>query len=117
MHKTNRLRKRKDRKEVECAQGGAQRFFYPLPSPKGEADIYNRNDRHKDTSGREIMTAVQDEPDNRSERSLNPSLTGERMLDNILEKLRRTLEARAKREAVERSAPASERTGHDHQAG
>ena len=109
MHKTDRLRTWKDRQDVECAQGGAQDF-------RGSGYL-NRNDDNKDIYGREIVTAVQDEPDNRSERSLKPSLTGDRMLDNILERLRRTLEAKAKREAAKRSAPASERTGHDHQTG
>jgi hypothetical protein len=55
-----------------------------------------------DTSSREIMTVKQDEPDNRSEQQpiSKPSLTGDRMLDKALEKLRRTLEAKAKKEAA-----------------
>ena len=86
------------------APKGAHKILAPLPSPLGEADIYYRNDDNKDIYGREIMTAVQDEPNNRSEQLPKPLLTGDRYLDNALEKLRRSLEARAKKEAAERSA-------------
>jgi hypothetical protein len=63
------------------APKGAHKIFYPLPSPKGETDIYYRNDYNRDTDGREIMTTVQDKPDNRSEQPPKPSLTGDRYLD------------------------------------
>jgi hypothetical protein len=42
------------------------------------------------------MTAVQDKPDNRSQQPPKPPLTGDRYLDNALEKLRRSLERRKK---------------------
>jgi hypothetical protein len=59
------------------------------------------------------MTVKQDEPDNRSEQqpTPKPSLTGDRMLDKALEKLRRTLEA--KKKATKQSTPASGRAEHD----
>jgi hypothetical protein len=55
------------------------------------------------------MTAKRDEPD-RQQPTPKPSLTGDRMLDKALEKLRRTLEA--KKEATKQSAPASGRAKH-----
>jgi hypothetical protein len=48
------------------------------------------------------MTVKQDESDNRSEQqpTPKPSLTGDRMLDKALEKLRRTLETKKEKEAA-----------------
>jgi hypothetical protein len=46
-------------------------------------------------------------PDDVQRPTLKPSLTGDRILDNALERLRRTLEARAKKEAAKQSAPAN----------
>jgi hypothetical protein len=39
--------------------------------------------------------------------TLKPSLTGDLMLDNALERLRRTLDARAKKEAAKQLEPAN----------
>jgi hypothetical protein len=55
------------------------------------------------------MTAKRDEP-NRQQPTPKPSLTGDRMLDKALKKLRRTLEA--KKKATKQSAPASGRAEH-----
>ena len=46
-------------------------------------------------------------PDDVQRPTLKPSLTGDRMLDKALEKLRRTLEARAKKEAAKQPEPAN----------
>ena len=46
-------------------------------------------------------------PDDVQRPTLKPSLTGDPMLDNILERLRRTLDARAKKEAAKQSTPAN----------
>jgi hypothetical protein len=75
----------------------------------GQWEYLNRNDDSRNTSSREIMTAKRDEPD-RQQPTPKPSLTGDRMLDKALEKLRRTLEA--KKEATKQSAPASGRAEH-----
>jgi hypothetical protein len=92
-------------KNVEHAQEGTQGF---LSASSG--NIYYRTDDNRDTSRREIMTDEQDESDNRPEQSPKPLLTGDRMLDKALEKLRRTLEA--KKEATKQSTPASGRAEH-----
>jgi hypothetical protein len=55
------------------------------------------------------MTAKRDEPDGQQP-TPKPSLTGDRMLDKALEKLRRTLEA--KKEATKQSTPAGGRAEH-----
>jgi hypothetical protein len=55
------------------------------------------------------MTAKRDEPD-RQQLTPKPSLTGDRLLDKALEKLRRTLEA--KKEATKQSTPGSGRAEH-----
>lgn len=56
------------------------------------------------------MTAEQNEPD-RQQPTPKPSLTGDSMLDNTLERLRRTL--KAKKEAVKQSAPANRHDSGD----
>jgi hypothetical protein len=55
------------------------------------------------------MTAKRDEPDGQQP-TPKPSLTGDRMLDKALEKLRRTLEA--KKEATKQSTPAGGSAEH-----
>jgi hypothetical protein len=52
-------------------------------------------------------------PDDVQRPTLKPSLTGNPTLDNVLERLRRTLEARAKKEAAEQSAPANRHDSGD----
>jgi hypothetical protein len=52
-------------------------------------------------------------PDGVQRPTLKPSLTGDRMLDNALERLRRTLDARAKKEAAKQPEPANRHDGGD----
>jgi hypothetical protein len=52
-------------------------------------------------------------PDDVPRSTPKPSLTGDRMLDNILERLRRTLEARAKKEAAKQPEPANRHDSGD----
>src|SRR5438067_379959 len=79
------------------APKGAHKILVPSRPPRGSGYL-NRNDDNKDIHGREIMTAEQNEPDNRSEQqpTPRPPLTGDLRLDNALESLRRTPEQRKK---------------------